>query len=291
VSSLDADRAAARQRLFAQLGIDHPANVHVGLQPESTRAATRRTPSVGARDGRRRLWYPLLAAAGVIVCLLGVRTAATHMRAHEPTIVTTYATMDGERANIALPDGSHVMLNVGSRIEIPKRFGDGDRVVRLSGEAYFEVVHTTGAPFTVDVGGRRVTVLGTDFGVRAYSPAELRVAVRSGRVAVGTAVLGANDIARATADGIAVAHRQSLDTALGFVTGRLVLAKTPLRDAIAELDRWYGADIRLGDAALGNLPLQGVLMSGSIGDLMELLQGTLDVRVVRQGKTLTLYPR
>jgi hypothetical protein len=39
------------------------------------------------------------------------------------------------------------------------------------------------------------------------------------------------------------------------------------------------------------LRFDAVLASGSIGDLMEVLENTLDVRIVRDGRTLTLYAR
>lgn len=242
------------------------------------------------RVARRSLWgatFVLAAALAVVVAML----FPYQFRSTPTTAFNTYATTSGERASIVLIDGTRVNLNVASRLEVPKNFGEGNRSVRLIGEAYFQVTHTAGAPFTVAAGRTRTTVLGTAFGIQAYQPADVQVAVRAGKITLNNVVLTARDIAHATPAGVVVAHDQSLDAALAFVTGRLLLPRTQLRDAIVGLNRWYGADIRLGDPALGALPIQGVLLSGSIGDLMELLHGTLDVRVVRTGRTLTLYPR
>jgi ferric-dicitrate binding protein FerR (iron transport regulator) len=82
-----------------------------------------------------------------------------------------------------------------------------------------------------------------------------------------------------------------LNAALGFVTGRLILTDVSLREAIDDLDRWYDADIRLGDPSLGTKRMHAVLTNGSIGDLMEVLRNVFDIRVVRDGRTLTLFPR
>jgi hypothetical protein len=60
---------------------------------------------------------------------------------------------------------------------------------------------------------------------------------------------------------------------------------------IDDLDRWYDVDIRIGDAAVGDMPIDAVLMSGSIGDLIGFMQDVYDARVVRDGRALTLYQR
>jgi ferric-dicitrate binding protein FerR (iron transport regulator) len=234
-------------------------------------------------------------SAGIVALLVvitknSVLSHRTYQSASDA--VTTYATAKGERANIELPDGTRVILNVASRIEVPRRFGEHDRVVRLRGEAYFDVTHTVGIPFIIEAAGTQTTVLGTEFGVRAYQAGNVQVAVQSGKVSVNHVVVSARDIARVSAAGaVTVGQNQSLDAALAFTHGRLVVANRLLRDALPDLDRWFAADIRLGDPSLGDLRFDGVLTSGSIGDLMEVLSNTLDVRVVRDGHTLTLYAR
>jgi ferric-dicitrate binding protein FerR (iron transport regulator) len=77
----------------------------------------------------------------------------------------------------------------------------------------------------------------------------------------------------------------------GFATGVLTLNRMPLADAIRELDRWYDADIRVSDPALMSHEVTGEFTTGSLTDLSELLDLTFGVRVVRDGRVLTLYPR
>jgi ferric-dicitrate binding protein FerR (iron transport regulator) len=89
---------------------------------------------------------------------------------------------------------------------------------------------------------------------------------------------------------LTIAHHQDVSAELGFVTGQLVLNNLPLKDAIADLDRWYDVDIRLADASLGDRLISAVLKRGSVADVSDVLHLIFSVRAVRDGRTLTLYP-
>jgi ferric-dicitrate binding protein FerR (iron transport regulator) len=176
-------------------------------------------------------------------------------------------------------------------LEVPANFGKQHRSVHLIGQAYFQVSHTDETPFVVQAGETQTKVLGTAFSVRAYQPSHVQVAVREGKVAVNNTVLGAADIAHVVGrSNVVVAHHQNLDAAQGFVAGHLVLQRTRLRDVIPDLDRWYDVDLRLSDPALGRLPVDLILMDGSVGDLVELLKNLYNLRIVRAGRMITLYP-
>jgi ferric-dicitrate binding protein FerR (iron transport regulator) len=233
--------------------------------------------------------------AGALVVAVGLRAVVIRQdqgASRSQGAVISYTTRPGQRAEIDLGDGTHVALNVASRIDIEEGFGRTSRTVKLEGEAYFRVARSSGAPFVVDWGHARATVLGTEFGVRAYEPRDVQVAVRNGKVALGHAVLIANDVGHVGPDDVmTIASHQDLSAALGFVTGKLVLRDVPLRDAIPDLNRWYGANVRLGDPALGAKPIEAVLPSGSISDLKEALQVIFNARVVQNGRTLTLFAR
>jgi ferric-dicitrate binding protein FerR (iron transport regulator) len=273
-----------------------PTAVHVHRTPfgKFTTVHGRRhtTAYVGRRTSTpKAAWYAVAGVLVGIVMMLAIdHSILDRWITPRSGAMTEYVTQPGQRARITLPDGSVGILNVASRIDVPVGFGSRTRTIKLTGQAYFEVAHSNKTPFIVDAAGVRTQVLGTAFSVRAYRPTDVRVAVQSGRVAVGGAVVNASDIAFASGTTVRVAHHQRLDTELGFVTGRLVLANIPLRDAVTDLDRWYGAEIRFGDPAIGDMLIDATLMSGSIGDLMEMLRATFNVRVVRTGRTLTLYP-
>lgn len=235
------------------------------------------------------LWGAVAASVfGLSLVALGrTRLFRSHMPAAS---FTTYATHNGERANITLPDGSTAILNVASRLEVPTDFAAGHRTVRLVGEGMFSVLHRAGAPFSVAAGGDTTRVLGTSFAVRRYpSDTMTTVAVRTGKVGVRSLVLTA---AQEAVLRRGVEEVRSVDaTRFSFTSGVLSLNGVPLAAAVAELDRWYDADIRLGDSALATRRLVGEYAAGSLADLSDILAGTCNVRVVRKGRVLTLYPR
>jgi transmembrane sensor len=106
----------------------------------------------------------------------------------------TITTPRGGTYQVTLPDGTRVWLNADSKLVFPSNFGkNGQRVVRLSGEGYFEVAKvyrkssnplspqggslpggenrlTKGEriPFIVQTDRQTVEVLGTHFNVNAY---------------------------------------------------------------------------------------------------------------------------
>jgi ferric-dicitrate binding protein FerR (iron transport regulator) len=205
---------------------------------------------------------------------------------------TTYATRNGQRAEITLPDGSVVTLNVASRLRVPTNFAEGNRWVQLSGEAMFTVAHHRNAPFTV-VTGRAVTrVLGTTFVVRNYATdARTTVAVRDGKVSVNdTTIVTSQE--QAIVDPISGTHVQPASTAqFAFAAGVLELENVPLQDAVPALNRWYDADINIADSTMATAVVQGTFPSGSLSDLVKMLTFTFGARVVRQGHVLTLYSK
>lgn len=76
----------------------------------------------------------------------------------------------GQRMSITLEDGTLVWLNGGSRMEYPPLFARGERRVRLTGEALFDVRHDAAHPFVVETFASEIAVLGTRFNV--YADAE-----------------------------------------------------------------------------------------------------------------------
>ncbi|WP_316834603.1 FecR family protein [Pedobacter nutrimenti] len=84
--------------------------------------------------------------------------------------LNTIETPRGGQYQIRLPDGSRVWLNAASKLIYPVSFnGRGQRVVELSGEAYFEIFKNKLQPFVVKSKNQEVTVLGTHFNVNSYS--------------------------------------------------------------------------------------------------------------------------
>lgn len=70
--------------------------------------------------------------------------------------------------NIMLCDGTVVWVNARSELVFPSRFAEDQRLVKLKGEAYFQVAKDSKRPFVVETEGGNVKVLGTQFNISAY---------------------------------------------------------------------------------------------------------------------------
>lgn len=80
---------------------------------------------------------------------------------------TTISVPAGQQMRMSLADGSQVQLNSGATIEYPVVFSDKSRIVKLSGEAMFNVEHDAKRPFIVETFATKIQVHGTKFNVLA----------------------------------------------------------------------------------------------------------------------------
>lgn len=146
----------------------------------------------------RRFFGRRVAAAAGIVLVAGLGIGLFRYLSSETTVpalapvalenrvdsVTVFNEQKAPRL-VSLPDGSSVILKKGSHLRYASPFEPKQRIVALSGEAYFEVVRDPGRPFLVHANGLVAKVLGTSFDVRAWGAnADVTVTVRTGKVAV-----------------------------------------------------------------------------------------------------------
>jgi transmembrane sensor len=82
-----------------------------------------------------------------------------------------------------LPDGSYFTLNKNSSLTYSSRQFKNKRVVKLKGEAFFNVKHDDANPFVVEAGDLKIEDIGTSFNVKAKSNSPfIIISVVSGEV-------------------------------------------------------------------------------------------------------------
>lgn len=122
----------------------------------------------------RRNFPAWAAAAAVLVLVVGALALFTGGATETGSVTATaYETA-------ILPDGSEVRLAPGARIDYSIEEG-GDRIIDLTGEAFFEV--TKGNRFVVNTFAGQVEVIGTSFAVFATED-QFSVECVTGKVAV-----------------------------------------------------------------------------------------------------------
>lgn len=189
----------------------------------------------------------------------------------------------GAQRELVLADGSQVLLDSGSRLQIERHLRSR-QLELLEGQARFTVVHVD-APFIVHSQGVRVRDIGTVFDVRS-DVRGVRVGVLEGAVEVGIghgtvqplragqqllAAAGELGEVQAVASGAMEAWRSSV----------LRFDGTPLRDAIVDLQRYSEVPLQLADERTRGLRLSGEFDSRQVRALLEQLPAVLPVTVVR----------
>jgi ferric-dicitrate binding protein FerR (iron transport regulator) len=189
-----------------------------------------------------------------------------------------------------------------TRLRVPDDFGIKTRSLLIEGEAYFDVVHDQSKPFSVRSPNTTTRDLGTAFAITDY-PGETiaHVLVAEGQVAVlsprdSTAstlqVLNPGELAAVSVTGTVSRTRVvNIKRRLAWVRGGLAFDDVLLGDAIHEIERWYDLDIHLANHSLESLRLTATIDDEPAEDVLGLVALALDLRFVRQGRTVTFYSK
>jgi transmembrane sensor len=251
-----------------------------------------------------------LASAASVVVVAGLAFLAYASGLFDPGV--RFTTPVGGLSTVPAEDGSVITLNTNTAIRV--RMSDTERRVDLDrGEAFFEVAHDTRRPFAVYANDRRVVAVGTKFAVRIKSAANpnLRVAVTEGVVRLepdggtraalvgetvrsqetpGRSLLEAGAVADITEDGVhlGASALPEAEEALSWRNGYVVLRKTPLAEAIAELNRYNKRQLVIADSALSAIVIGGNFRTNNLDGFLRLLEQGFDVQSESLGNEIRL---
>lgn len=195
----------------------------------------------------------------------------------------TISTPLASKTSFALPDGSFVYLNAGSSLSFPKSFNGNKRLVKLDGEAYFDVVKSK-HPFEVETSKLTVDVYGTAFNVMAYKEALPEVTLERGKVAVTTEKGGQRFLNPGEQARIDTINQSILVKAVetnlftSWINNKLIFKNEPLENVIQRLERWYNISIEIDDEMLAQKRLNATIEYESISEIMDLLEITLPLK-------------
>lgn len=197
-----------------------------------------------------------------------------------PDYLHTLKIGTGRFFRVVLSDSTVVWLNSESEIHYPGHFGADERRVRLSGEAYFEVAHDPGKPFSIDFDGGSVTVLGTKFNVSAYAnDPQVFTTLAEGSVKVtttgGEETLLLPDQQCVLEKSSGTVRVEAVDAAdyKAWVDGRFVFRSKPMADIMRQLQRWYGVEVEYADDTIMDYQFYGAFMRTSdLGNLLRAIE-------------------
>jgi len=237
--------------------------------------------------------HRLAIAATVVVVMLGGLPAWWVHRHHN-----VYVSDAGQVRQVALSDGSHMVLNTETRATV--QFDDAHREIELArGEGFFQVAQDPARPFIVRTGAILVRAIGTVFSVRSRNH-RVDVTVSQGLVElVDTSNpehvirrrLGANE--HATVEETHRLEVQRLEESevsrrLGWREGLLDFEGQPLLEAVNEMNRRNHKHIVVDDPQLAARPVVGQFLASDPAGFAATVAVALGAQSVEQDDAIHL---
>lgn len=191
-----------------------------------------------------------------------------------------YSTVIGERQVVTLADGSRITLDSNTQVKVAWHVRTR-RVQLESGQALFNVSKTLVRPFEVSAGAAQVKVLGTLFSVNKLTDA-VRVTLIRGVVDVNSLAQPGRTVQLIAGQQVDVRQNQVQqpikvdgEAVIAWKDSRLIFERTPLAEALQQIQRYRTAPILLADPDLGSLPISGVFDNRNVEALLQLLPSIL----------------
>lgn len=267
---------------------------------------------------KRASWfgYVLPVAVTTLVCFLCLQLLpVTRLDMLQPffehaVVNLSYETSIGQQSTAVLPDGTEVLLNTGSRIELV--FNDRWRhIILRRGEVHFNVVEDKDRPFRVYANGGVVEAVGTAFTVQQNPSDGLEVTVVEGKVTftksdqvvsqeelatmdrkksvaplakTARIPLLAGEVLQVDAAGGVTSKKavppQEIESRLAWRQGMLLFQGEPLEQVVREVNRYTSIRIDV-DAAVRDIKVLGVYPTGNVEGILLSMASNFNVKVVR----------
>ncbi|RXN86156.1 iron dicitrate transport regulator FecR [Achromobacter aloeverae] len=277
-------RAADPEHELAWRHIEAVTQRLSAMQPRAAYRTLSPYAGPAARGRRKAVRLLLWGTAFGTSALLASRTQAWRQAAAD------YSTGVGQQHAVALSDGTRILLNTGSAIDV--KFDGQRRLLRLvAGEAMIITGHALvdgqpdPRPFIVQTEEGRIRALGTRFMVRqddgysAVAVLESAVEIVPVEDAAGLRLLRAGE--RATFTRYAVEGAAALsDRDLAWPRGQIVAEDQRLADFLAELARYRTGFLRC-DPAAADLRVSGVFPLADTDRILDMVTRVLPVRIRR----------
>ena len=206
----------------------------------------------------------------------------------------------GGEKQLVLADGSKVWLNAASTLKYPAVFTGSERVVELSGEAFFEVTKSSDKPFRVLIKDAEVQVLGTHFNIMAYEnepiskttliDGAVRLVSGADRVELKP---GQQALMRYPAQGSGVGKIElsevDANAALNWRKGDINLTDADVQTAMRALKRYYNVEIQYPQGVpVTKSTTAGLILQDGLQHNLRILEGVFGLQFKNDGNIVTV---
>ena len=203
----------------------------------------------------------------------------------------------GGEYQIVLGDGTRVYLNAQTELRFPESFASSEqRLVYLSGEAYFEVTKNPSKPFVVQCKDYAVKVLGTSFNVNSYEGDETsKTTLATGKVEIDMdgkqTILNPGQQA-IIKNGEVNVKEVDVEVYTTWMFDNFRFQSESIQEIMTKLSRWYAIDVFYMNESVRNYHFTGYLPRyAKIADVLELLSLTTNIKFDVKGRTVTVMEK
>ncbi len=247
-------------------------------------------------DKLRRVLPLLAAAAALLIVFFAALSWYGERDKGFDTAPTVLIVQKGSKTKATLPDGSVIWVNSDTKLEILPSFGDKDRRIKLSGEAYFKIAHDDACPFIVEASSLAVKVHGTSFNVSNYpNDPEIRVALIEGSVEL----IGADGDSHLLNPQQTMLYKRKTKS---FVLSKLntsdqsawreskyIFKDKHFKMIVTELERMFDVDIQVLDDRLLQRKFTGdFVQNESITEILDVMASVGEFTYERIGRKITI---
>jgi transmembrane sensor len=228
----------------------------------------------------------------------------------------------GARTEIALPDGSTVWLNAGSKIKYMNVFNRDNREIQLHGEAYFKVAKNAALPFEVKTGELSIQAVGTEFNVKSYDDEDFiettlvegKIEILQGRKHKGSIFLEPHqqavymkynknltikemnkvredkpEVLKFRKGAIYIAEKIDPQPIVAWKDNRLILKGEELSNLVIKLERKYDVSFIFGSEKLKAFRFSGTLENETLTQVLDVIKLSAPIEYKLQGKTVLIF--
>jgi ferric-dicitrate binding protein FerR (iron transport regulator) len=209
------------------------------------------------------------------------------------SIIQTISSRQGMVSQLTLSDGTKVWLNSGSTLQFPLRFTGKKRLVKLTGEAYFEVAKNENHPFLLNANELNVEVLGTSFNVVSYDDESISEVV----LVTGKVKLFAESDNREKQFGFMhpgqrvmyskktqkVAYEEvDVKKYISWRNGDLIFKDDSMNEVVKRLSRWFNVEISVVDPEINDYIYKATFSDETLSQVLYLLKisAPIDYRII-----------
>jgi transmembrane sensor len=250
-------------------------------------------------------YYKIAAAAAFVFLVVGLGFFFTQKKATTPSITEQYTEMEaprGSKITLALPDGTKVWLNSGSKLSFSNFYGQKNRDIKLSGEAFFVVAKNKAVPFSVFANGLKITALGTSFDVKAYSEENtVETTLEEGKLKIGLSGKEDNQSVmlypghtlrykkgNSGQPDFKIDSVKDLNIYTSWRGKRWIFRHETLEGLAKKLERRYDVNIIFKDNALKEYRISGSLQDEPIEQVLRVLQLIAPIRYKIEHSTIQI---